>query len=114
MFKEAVKLRGESIRGQLNGTIPSTLEGQKLKPEVLINAENINLLTMGSDDVGDVERKDEEDSPEDWIAQMNAYFEKQKIIKHNTIRRNTLKMGLSFVMMLSVLGFAANYRRRKI
>lgn len=49
MLKKTVNLRGLSVRGQLEGTIPPTAEKQKETPEKLINAESINIWTMGSD-----------------------------------------------------------------
>lgn len=53
MLKAAVGLRGQSVRGQLNGTIPSTREGQKVQPEQLVEADTIDLRTMGSDSIGE-------------------------------------------------------------
>ncbi len=42
------KLRAKSIKGQLEGTIPSTTEGQNNATDKLIDASGINLSTMGS------------------------------------------------------------------
>lgn len=42
------KLRAKSIKGQLEGTIPSTTEGQNNAADKLIDASGINLSTMGS------------------------------------------------------------------
>ncbi len=42
-----VKLRGESIQGQLDGTIPST-ESEQRSSDALIDASSINLSAMGS------------------------------------------------------------------
>jgi spore coat protein CotH len=41
-------LRAESILGQLNGTIPSTEEGQTEDPDLLVDASGLNFSTMGS------------------------------------------------------------------
>ena len=41
-------LRAESIRGQLDGTIPSTSEGQAADPGSLIDAGDLSLSDMGS------------------------------------------------------------------
>ena len=41
-------LRSESIKGQLEGTIPSTEEGQKANSSSLIDASSINLSDMGT------------------------------------------------------------------
>ena len=40
--------RGESIRGQLDGTIPSTTQGQRTNSAALIDASEISTSTMGS------------------------------------------------------------------
>ncbi len=44
--------RGESIRGQLNGTIPSTTQGQREKSDTLIVASEITISDMGKMDNG--------------------------------------------------------------
>ena len=41
-------LRAESVKGQLNGTIPSTTETQKEKSHLLVDASLINLEVMGT------------------------------------------------------------------
>ena len=41
-------LRGESIRGQLDGTIPSTSAGQRANSASLVNASSLNISSMGS------------------------------------------------------------------
>ncbi len=48
MLKEYGKLRAKSIIGQLNGTIPSTTEGQKADSSKLIDASSIDLKVLGS------------------------------------------------------------------
>ena len=48
---QIVKLRGESIQGQIDGTIPSTEEEQK-NSDSLIDASALNLSAMGSMDAG--------------------------------------------------------------
>lgn len=45
-------LRAESVRGQLNGTIPSTEEGQSADPSNLVDASYINIDDMGSQNFG--------------------------------------------------------------
>ncbi len=49
MLKKTVNLRGLSVKGQLEGSIPSTLAEQKEHPEKLINDAGIDLKVMGSD-----------------------------------------------------------------
>ncbi len=50
---EAVTLRSQSILGQLSGTIPSTDEGQREKPESLVDASHLDLNLLGSMHGGD-------------------------------------------------------------
>ena len=44
---DAVMLRAESIKGQLDGTIPSTADGQKADSSTLVDASYINLSDLG-------------------------------------------------------------------
>lgn len=48
---EIVKLRGQSILGQLNGTIPST-ESEQTNSDALIDASNLDISIMGSMNMG--------------------------------------------------------------
>lgn len=47
-LKELGKLRADSIQGQLDGTIPSTTEGQQSDSSALIDASSIDLSTLGT------------------------------------------------------------------
>lgn len=47
-LKEFCTLRAESISGQLNGTIPSTSDGQTADSSSLIKAEGLNISDMGT------------------------------------------------------------------
>lgn len=51
-LKKFCSLRAESIRGQLNGTIPSTTGGQEKDSSKLIDASDINISDMGSNAQG--------------------------------------------------------------
>lgn len=52
-FYEVVTLRGESIQGQLEGTIPSTDQEQQ-GSDALVDASHIDLNIMGSMDMGNM------------------------------------------------------------
>jgi len=52
LLYETVKLRAESIDGQLNGTIPSTDAGQRQDSSSLIDASHIDLAAMGKFSMG--------------------------------------------------------------
>ncbi len=47
-LKQFCLLRSESIKGQLNGIIPSTSEGQSKDTSTLVDASKINISDMGS------------------------------------------------------------------
>lgn len=49
-LREFCSLRAESIRGQLNGTVPSTAEGQAANPSLLISCPQLTLSDMGTMD----------------------------------------------------------------
>lgn len=51
-LKTFIELRGESIRKQLTGEIPSTTEEQESCPDKLVDASSINISDMGSNDMG--------------------------------------------------------------
>ena len=56
---ETVKLRAESIKGQLDGSIPSTDEGQKKDSSALIDASHIDVKSMGTFNMGDSDSGDD-------------------------------------------------------
>lgn len=49
---ETIKLRAESIKGQLDGTIPSTDSGQREDSSSLIDASHIDITAMGQMNMG--------------------------------------------------------------
>lgn len=48
MLYETVRLRAESVRGQLDGSIPSTDAGQRADSSALVDASSIDLSVMGT------------------------------------------------------------------
>ncbi len=52
VLHEIITLRAESIKGQLNGTIPSSDSGQKEDSSSLIDASHIDVKTMGQFNMG--------------------------------------------------------------
>lgn len=48
MLYDTVMLRAESVKGQLEGTIPSTQEEQKENPEAMVDASAIRIDVMGT------------------------------------------------------------------
>lgn len=53
-FKNIGKLRTESISGQLDGTVPSTTEGQQAASDKLIDASSVKLSELGSGGFGGI------------------------------------------------------------
>ena len=49
---DAIMLRAESIKGQLNGTIPSTSESQKTDTSKIVDASHLNLSDLGQFKMG--------------------------------------------------------------
>lgn len=47
MLYNTVMLRAQSIKGQLDGTIPSTSENQRTNPDALLDASSIDISIMG-------------------------------------------------------------------
>ena len=52
MLYQTVYLRAESVEGQINGTIPSTDEGQRQDSSSLIDVSSIDVEAMGQFDMG--------------------------------------------------------------
>lgn len=50
---QVVSLRGESILGQINGTIPSTREAQQSDSSALVDASDLDLTVMGTMNAGE-------------------------------------------------------------
>lgn len=51
-FKNLASLRAESLYGQLDGTVPSTTEGQNQEPDKLIDASTVQLSELGGGMMG--------------------------------------------------------------
>lgn len=54
---QVVSLRGESILGQVNGTIPSTKEAQQSDSSTLVDASDLDLTVMGTMNAGGQDEK---------------------------------------------------------
>ncbi|MBR0457251.1 MAG: CotH kinase family protein [Firmicutes bacterium] len=122
MLQQAVKLRGKSIKGQLDGSIPSTKEEQQKHPELLIDAGRIDLSVMGGDSLEeDMENGSETDeaewdemSEEDWESMMNEWVQQQNVSKKKAIRQNALMYALYLTALLAALAAALAYHRRRM
>lgn len=50
-------LRAESVKGQLDGKIPSTAEGQRQDASALVSADDLSISDMGTMDMGNMGRR---------------------------------------------------------
>lgn len=76
-FKKLCRLRAESVQGQLDGTIPSTTDGQN-GLDALIPADGISISTMGSQGGGG------EGGPGGWMKGAFGDFEGAGRSQNNT------------------------------
>ena len=75
MLYETIKLRGQSIEGQLNGTIPSTDAGQRQDSSNFIDASHIDVTAMGQFNMGGFadNRKDKKDESDDLSSPFEGF-----------------------------------------
>lgn len=148
-FKQGVEtlrtfctLRAQSIRGQLDGTIPSTTEGQNSDSAALIDASNLVISDMGSMQQGmgamrggfggNREMQESTMMPPEWeLPQMNFpqrngempenYFIRQRDgmntwmpggIENAVGRQEWLWVGISAVVLLLGLLLTRLFRRK--
>jgi len=115
-------LRAESVQGQLDGTIPSTTEGQRAEPAKLISPGSLNLSVLGSQmgsmGGGRVGRQDA------WIQGPEIQVQRQTQQSRrvfgpggisptgSSLWLDNLRLyGGLFLVLLAAIVFAARYRR---
>lgn len=87
-LQQVVYLRGQSVNGQLQGTIPSTFSEQSKNKEKLVDCTGINLFLMeGASGMGEG-MEDAEWSEADWMSNLKEYMEQQNVLRKSTIRNN--------------------------
>ena len=72
MLYDTVMLRAESIRGQLDGSIPSTDDGQRADSSALIDASEIDVKAMGQFSMGGFGGQNGKSDTQSDAAQENA------------------------------------------
>lgn len=100
---EFINLRIQSVKGQLDGTIPSTSEGQQENSQTLVVADNINLSTMGTQGGGKGGGMDfpggfEKDGEKAVMNQQGEQLEPmpemgEEVVSGASIRQNGNRMG---------------------
>ena len=122
-------LRAESIDGQLNGTIPSTSEGQAQDSSSLIKADDLNISDMGSmgnrggfGDGGDREQIKQPQPQDDTgiSAEASGTPEQNRPFPGgdnantpNTQNSNLLSLGISVLILGAGLTFAILYGKKR-
>lgn len=68
MLYQTMLLRAESIRGQLDGNIPSTKEGQQMDSSSLVDGSSVDISAMGVMQMGGggPDKRDRNDAPNDF------------------------------------------------
>lgn len=117
---EVVQLRGESINGQIDGTIPS-LESEQRESDALIDASHLDLSCMGSMSMGDnLQNMGSEEfssnfspssftgggQPEDFDP---SQFRRDS---DSTAEKNFVLYLACFALLAAALLFAGLYRRK--
>ncbi|MBQ7295734.1 MAG: CotH kinase family protein [Clostridia bacterium] len=94
VLSEFCRLRSESVKGQLDGTIPPTSEGQSEDSSKLIDASDINISDMGTMGMGGGrgERPDMSDKTPDIKDETAA---QEGTIQENTMQENTTQEDAS-------------------
>lgn len=136
MLYKTVELRAESIKGQLDGTIPSTDEGQKQDSSALIDGSEIDVTAMGQFAMGGPGDDKKEGDSNSQDSQDNNAVKKSKrergngqqgrmqppngfghMEDRNNPKDNVKKyalFGLYIAIMAGALVFIIKYKRRKI
>lgn len=104
-------LRAESLQGQLNGTIPSTKEGQEADSRMLVEASSLNLSDMGTMEMGERGRE----------VSFDALPARDQIPENVTIPVNEpstaaddrfVLLFISAAVLIAGLAVARKYKRR--
>ena len=109
-----VHLRAQSIEGQLNGSIPSTDEGQKQDPSALIDASDIDIDSMGEFNMGGA--KDggpRHQRSKDASNENRPNFAGMQEQQEGSGLKTWLLYGGCMAVMLTALIILWNIRRRK-
>ncbi len=141
MLYDTVKLRAESIEGQLAGTIPSTDEGQRADQSSFVDASHIDTSKMGSFNMGGVTKETEgkrrggrqrgergrntgtqtsqteETQSEDALTadrQIPSSFLGVGQTQNSALAKNLIVYGICLAVMIILVVVFMIYKRRKI
>ena len=120
MLYETVFLRGESIRGQLEGRIPSTDAGQKADSSNLVDASSIDLDVMGTMNMGGrgpFSSEDKGNPAKEAFGEASVFREGGNMPgapggrNPETVSGNLAIFGICLLTALLALGLAGRYKR---
>ncbi len=120
MLYEVVELRGQSINGQIEGTIPS-VSSEQVNSEALVDAAHLDLSVMGSMGMGDRMREWNGDSPSQvpeetfpegsGMPQLDGSFSGHEGLPV-TVGEGVLKYGACVLILAVAFLFVKKYQRR--
>ncbi len=125
-LKEFCLLRAKSVRGQLDGTIASTSEGQTLNSSLLIDASALSISDMGSMENGKSDgigkpniQNDARDSVLPNPPGMQSDAENNNMPpdmsqneQQSSISGSGVIIGVSCLLLIAAIGIAARYKKR--
>ena len=118
------ELRSESVRGQLDGSVPSTTEGQRQNASALVDAGDLDLTLLGSMNMGrggNFGGFMGQQSQQTGVLRQGRGFAGQELdaggagsqigtSNHDNLSAYAL-MGICVIVLLTGLGFAFRYRK---
>lgn len=112
MLRQMVVLRGQSINGQLNGSIPSTISEQNEHKEKLVDGSGISLELLNGSDV--MENTAEEWDEAEWQKQFMEQTANMKAEKSSNQIKSRIVLIASFFSMIIAIGVLFGVRRNKM
>ncbi len=143
MLYTTIELRGESIKGQIAGTIPSTEEGQAQDSSQLVDGSSIDISSMGEFNMGGGgftppnmagtqggnatpgtgDGQSRELTPEnmgelpkgiDFPFRNGNFGEMKNGSSKSTTAQNLIMYGVSAVLLIGAIMYVTTYKRKKI
>ena len=113
---QVVKLRGQSMQGQLDGTIPSTAEEQR-ESDALVDASALDLRVMGGMNAGGGGfGSDRQAAPAGAAVNGRPSVEEAPAESAGGVQTSSVKnlilYGITLLVMLAAMLFAVLYRRK--
>ncbi len=114
-LKQFCELRAESVRGQLNGMIPSTTEGQAEDSGALIDASSVSINDMGSMGMGGGQPGGGESEGFERGGRPNNFEERENPVSIGNdikVREYAILIGCILAVAAAIIAAAIFKRRR--